>query len=63
MDTKEPDLEFSREYNSRWAEGIEFYLSEDDFLEIKTVNCDSDTFTIILSPDEIKKLRALLNGE
>lgn len=54
-----PDLTFRREFGIT-SEGLEFYLSEDGFLEIGGWNCDDDSFTIILDPLEIGQLKDLL---
>jgi hypothetical protein len=59
MHKKEPDLSFERG-NNRWSEGIEFHFDKDGYLEIKTVNSDSDTFIIILNTLEVSQLKNLL---
>jgi hypothetical protein len=56
---KKPDLSFEREFG-RASEGFEFFLSDDNFLEVQGWNTDSDTFTIILNPDEVSQLLELL---
>ena len=56
---KEPDLSFDRGLGLLWSEGIDFYI-DDGYLEIHTVNADSDSFTIILNPDELQRLKDLL---
>lgn len=56
---KNPDLSFEREFG-RASEGLEFFLSEDNYLEIQGWNTDSDSFTIILNPTEVSQLLELL---
>lgn len=60
VDTREPDLLIERILNrSHITEGLEFYIDE-DHLEINCWNADSDLFTIILNPEEVKQLKELL---
>jgi hypothetical protein len=56
----EPNLTIERELGPRASEGIEFYYSTDGFLEIHAWNGDSDSFIIILNPDEVLELRRLI---
>ncbi len=57
---KEPDLSIERDYGSS-TEGIAFY-KDDECLEIQGYNLDGDSMLIILNPDEIYKLKKLLES-